>query len=87
MKITRRLSAWSLAGLGLVLASLTGCQTYMAGMTLPSGRYLQHPPQFFPSDPDFPLEKEVATMEKNNAAGLPGGPAAPGSLPMPAARP
>jgi hypothetical protein len=30
------------------------------GMTLPSGRYLEHQPQYFPADPVFPLPRELA---------------------------
>ncbi len=45
-----------------------GCQTQMAGMTLPSGRYLEHFPQYFPPDPDFPLPRELAYQEET--AGL-----------------
>ena len=60
-----------------VLASLvaaTGCQTQIAGMTLPSGYYLQHPPQYFPPDPDFPLQNELNAQQAAAAQGLPGGP-------------
>lgn len=63
MKTTRR---WQclVGAVGLVLtASLTGCQTNIAGMTLPSGHYLQHPPQYFPPSPPFPLTRELATMQ------------------------
>ena len=34
--------------------------TYTSGMTLP-GRYLEHPPQYFPASPEYPLPKELAT--------------------------
>lgn len=78
------------AGLGLALTSLTGCQTWMGGMTLPSPRYLQHYPQYFPPDPSFPLPRELAAQEDPagaaKRAGVPGfGPelAAPGA-PAPA---
>jgi hypothetical protein len=39
-----------------------------APMTLPSPRYLMHPPQYIPPTPDFPLPKELARMEEQNAA-------------------
>jgi len=45
---------------------LTGCQSYPAGaggMTLPSGHYLKHFPQYFPPDPDFPLQQELNSMQ------------------------
>ncbi len=76
-------------GLALGLATLTGCQTWVAGMTLPSGHYLEHPPQYFPPSPAFPLTRELATQEGVQAApGAVGavGPAAPG-FPGPAQSP
>jgi hypothetical protein len=59
-----RVKLAGIAGMGLALSLLTGCQTWFGGMTLPSGRYLEHPPQYFPEDPDFPLSKELASQEK-----------------------
>ena len=80
--------AWSnccVAGLGLALAALTGCQTYVAGMTLPSPHYLEHPPQFIPPSPRFPLPNEQAQQEAVANAPPPGGapglPGAPGVVP------
>jgi hypothetical protein len=58
----------ALAGLGLCLVTLSGCQTWVAGMTLPSGRYLEHPPQYFPPSPPFPLPRELAQQERAAAA-------------------
>lgn len=78
--------SWGVLGLGLTLASLTGCQTwtYSSGMTLPSGRYLQHRPQYIPPSPDFPLERELAYQQQQMAANpalqAPGGPAQPAPL-------
>jgi hypothetical protein len=63
----RKRHLWA-TGLVMALSALTGCQTNMAGMTLPSGRYLTHPPQYFPPDPDFPLTRELAYQEEQ--AGL-----------------
>lgn len=57
----------ALGGL-VVVTGLTGCQTNIAGMTLPSGYYLQHRPQYFPPDPDFPLQRELATQQSQYAA-------------------
>ncbi|MBL8866162.1 MAG: hypothetical protein KF873_13770 [Gemmataceae bacterium] len=51
------------AGLGLALAALSGCQTHVGGMTLPSPHYLKHRPQYFPPDPAFPLQREVDSMQ------------------------
>jgi hypothetical protein len=53
-----------LAGAGLALTALSGCQTWVAGMTLPSGRYLQHPPQYFAPSPPYPLPRELASQER-----------------------
>jgi hypothetical protein len=84
MKTMRRWRWWCGAGLGLALAALTGCQTWTAGMTLPSGRYLQHPPQYFGPGPAFPLTRELTRMEEQQGAGLPGGPGGPVPAPLPA---
>jgi hypothetical protein len=87
MKTTRQWRGWCGAGLGVALVALTGCQTWTSGMTLPSGHYLQHPPQFFVPGPAFPLTREVSRMEEQGATGLPGapaGPAGPGApVPLP----
>jgi hypothetical protein len=72
-----------LIGIGVGLAALTGCQTNVAGMTLPSGWYLQHPPQYFPPSPPFPLQRELAAMEAQTSP-VPG---VPGQAPVPAAAP
>src|SRR5437879_9041124 len=86
MKTIRRWQLWGFAGVGLFLTAATGCQTNVAGMTLPSGHYLQHPPQYFPPSPAFPLQRELASMEAQAAAQgiIPGVPAGPAGLPAPA---
>lgn len=68
MAIKRMRLMMAAAGLGCAISSLTGCQTQLAGMTLPSGYYLQHRPQYFPTEPDFPLTRELATMQAQGAA-------------------
>jgi hypothetical protein len=65
---TRWMRNLSVIGLGLGIAGLTGCQTWFGGMTLPSGHYLEHPPQYFPPDPDFPLQRELNTQLSQDAA-------------------
>jgi hypothetical protein len=78
------------AGLGLGLTGVTGCQTHIisAGMTLPSGHYLEHRPQYFPPDPDFPLQRELNTqLSQAAAAAAANPPAVAGPLPPPAAIP
>jgi hypothetical protein len=65
-------------GLGL-LAAIAGCQTWHpeAGLTLPSPEYLQHPPQFIPQSPEFPLPRETESLSKAiDAYGM--GPGLPG---------
>ena len=81
MRNKRRWLACVAAGLGV---ALSGCQTWVGGMTLPSPRYLQHYPQYFTSDPAFPLPRELASQQDPDAAarraGVPGigpGPVAP----------
>lgn len=68
MKRTRRWRGLGVAGLGLALAALSGCQTWVAGMTLPSGHYLEHPPQFIPESPAFPLPRELSRQEETAVA-------------------
>src|SRR5260370_38365818 len=79
MKKKRNLLYGCLAGAALALVTTTGCQTNIAGMTLPSGHYLNHPPQYFTPSPAFPLQRELAGMEVQGAGGL----AAPGAPPLP----
>ena len=75
MKMRRRW-VW-LCSAGMSLTLLAGCQTWVpvAGLTLPSGHYLNHPPQYIPPSPDFPLNRELATLE--DAAARQGPPPAP----------
>jgi hypothetical protein len=73
------------AGLSTALATV-GCQTWVpeAGVTLPSGRYLEHPPQYIPPSPPFPLPRELAAQEAAAAAVAP----VPGALvPLPPGAP
>lgn len=84
MKSTRNRTLACLAGLGLSLGTLSGCQTNFAGMTLPSPHYLDHPPQYIPPSPPYPLPRELASQEAIYAAPAPG--AAP-VMPLPAPLP
>jgi hypothetical protein len=94
MKAKGRSRGLRLGLLGLLAGSLAGCQTWVGGETLPSGRYLQHQTQYFPPTPDFPLPRELAAQEAI-AAAPPGGVVAPaqgagpllGPAGMPAAPP
>lgn len=71
---THRWAIGCLTGLAIGTTALTGCQTNVAGMTLPSGHYLEHPPQYFAPSPPFPLSRELASQE---AVGAAPGPQAP----------
>ena len=57
-----------LAVLGVsVSGALTGCQTDIAGQTLPSAYYLQDDVQYFPSGPEFKLPREAAALRAARA--------------------
>jgi hypothetical protein len=62
MRSNRRWFASLAAFLAVALSCSTGCQTWYGGMTLPSPRYLEHFPQYFAPDPDFPLPRELASQ-------------------------
>jgi hypothetical protein len=83
MKTTRRWPNWCLAGLRLALVGLSGCQTWVAGMTLPSGRYLEHPPQYFPPSPPFTHYREIAQQQAAYEAAAGAVPGAAQPLPPP----
>lgn len=53
---------WGLLLTGAVFSS--GCQTWVpeAGLTLPSPHYLEHPPQYIPPSPDYPLQRELDSL-------------------------
>jgi hypothetical protein len=64
---TQAARTWLLGtGIGLGLALLSGCQTWLpeAGLTLPTGYYLRHPPQYIPPSPAFPLTNELNSLEE-----------------------
>lgn len=71
-----------IAGMGLAAGS--GCQTYFAGQTLPSPRYLDHYPQYFQQDPAFPLQKELNSMLDDGGT-VRGAVAPAAALPVPTA--
>lgn len=87
MKRTRRGRGLCAVGLGLVLAAGSGCQTWVPGaaLTLPSPHYLEHPPQYIPPSPHFPLARELASQEATWAQ--PVGPGAAVPLPPPVVAP
>jgi hypothetical protein len=67
------------AWLGLALLALPACQTWtpQEGMTIPSGRYLEQPPQYIPATPAFPLPRELASQEPATVRGV-----APPTVPL-----
>ena len=70
---TVKLTGMALVALGAaVLAGSTGCQTQLAGMTLPSPHYLDHAPQYVAPSPSFPLSREVAQQEETASRPVPG---------------
>lgn len=92
MSKSRRWHWLGMGGFGLTLAALTGCQTWVteAGVTLPSPHYMDHPAQYVPPSPAFPLTRELTSMEAGGviagaAAGA--GQAAPVPGPQPPAGP
>lgn len=66
MKKVRRSASLLTMALGLGLTLTTGCQTWVpeAGLTLPTGHYLRHVPQYIPPSPAFPLPKELASQQE-----------------------
>ncbi len=87
MRTNRRWLASVAALLVLTLTCSSGCQTVMGGMTLPSGRYLDHFPQYFAPDPAFPLPRELASQEDPDGAARRGGPVLGGPAPIGAPAP
>jgi len=75
---------FGLLALTAVSGGLTGCQTWVAGLTLPSGHYLEHQPQYFAPSPPFPLSRELAQQEAVWSAPLPGA-GLPAPVPQPVA--
>src|SRR5262245_33321594 len=77
---------WLAAVLGVSLTALAGCQTWVteAGLTLPSGHYLEHPAQYIPASPPFPLSRELTSMEAGGViAGAAAGAGQPAVAPVP----
>lgn len=52
-------------------------QTYVQGMTAPTAQYLEYPPQYLPPAPEFPLAKELATMQAQAGCVVPPATVAP----------
>ncbi|HYT91996.1 MAG TPA: hypothetical protein VEL76_24995 [Gemmataceae bacterium] len=77
MRSLRRWLGLKAAGVGVALATLSGCQTWVpeAGMTLPTGHYLDgHYPQYFPQTAPYPLPRETANLQAASAGPTPPAP-------------
>ncbi len=59
----RRMVAWAGIALGLALPTV-GCQVEYAGMTLPSGKYMNDDVQYFAPGPDFPWANTQAATQR-----------------------
>jgi hypothetical protein len=72
-KINRKI-LWLSGLLILSLVIAAGCQTWTTGTTLPSGRYMQHPPQYISPTPDSPPSPALAQQaEKAPVPPVPAG--------------
>ena len=49
---------------GLLCISLTGCQTNIAGQTLPSAYFLRDDVQFYPAGPETKLINQIQALEE-----------------------
>lgn len=63
----RRLVLWAGLSVGGLVAGV-GCQVEMAGMTLPSGKYMYDDVQYFPPGPDFPWANTQAATQRARIA-------------------
>ena len=61
----RKFGPWMvLAFAGLMPLATTGCQSTIAGQTLPSAYYLRDDVQYFPAGPEFKLTNQVQAIEQ-----------------------
>ena len=49
---------------GLLCLSFTGCQTNIAGQTLPSAYFLRDDVQFYPAGPETKLINQIQALEE-----------------------
>jgi hypothetical protein len=54
----------------LALAASTGCQTSIAGQTLPSAYFLQDDVQYFVKGPQHKLHREAAALQEARAEAM-----------------
>jgi hypothetical protein len=57
-------SVLALVACGLLTVTMTGCQTTIAGQTLPSANYLHDDVQYFTKGPEFKLSRQVEALEQ-----------------------
>jgi hypothetical protein len=69
---------------GELLAECFGCETVCNGMTLPSAEYVNHPPQYIPPSPTFPLTRELRMQENVAFPVVPPAPMVCPACPLPA---
>ena len=55
---------WALCACGLLATAATGCQSHIAGQTLPSGYYLRDDIQYFIPAPETPLTNQRRALEE-----------------------
>lgn len=67
MRAVRTARVWLLGVSLLGTLGSVGCQSDVAGLTLPSGRYLKDDVQYFAPGPDFPFANEEAALAENVA--------------------
>jgi hypothetical protein len=60
-------ASWIFAAI-VVCPALTGCQTEMAGQTLPSPFYLSDDVQYYAPGPEFKLAREAAAIQEQAEA-------------------
>ncbi|MBU6294750.1 MAG: hypothetical protein KJS91_08690 [Planctomycetes bacterium] len=70
--MARKAIVWLGLGLAVAVPAISGCQTHVGGMTLPSAMYLEHPPQYIPPSPPFAHTRELAQQEEIAARPAPG---------------
>lgn len=63
----------------LCLPTLVGCQTHIAGQTLPSPHYLRDDIEYYSRGPEFKLYRQAQALEEYNASLKEDGTSAPGT--------
>lgn len=58
----------ALLSTALCLPTLVGCQTQIAGQTLPSAHYLRDDIEYYTKGPEFKLYRQAEALENYNAS-------------------